>query len=124
MIREVLAKEQTAEVKKQSKRLTVCKKRSAELERLLNKIYKDNVLGRLPEKRYQSLLDTYGQEQEALDKEIAGLQSTVERYENGSERAKNFINLVERYTDALFHLISLHCSTEHLKEAKSFVKVL
>jgi hypothetical protein len=27
------------------------------------------------------------------------LQSTVEKYENGSERAKNFIKLVERYTD-------------------------
>ena len=27
------------------------------------------------------------------------LRSTVERYENGSERAKNFIKLVERYTD-------------------------
>ena len=65
----------------------------------MNKIYEDNALGRLPEKQYQSLLDTYGKEQEALDKEIAELQSTVERYENGSERAKNFINLVERYTD-------------------------
>jgi len=44
-------------------------------------------------------LQTYGQEQETLDKEIPALQSTVERYENGRERAKNFINLVERYTD-------------------------
>jgi len=37
--------------------------------------------------------------QETLEKEITALQSTVERYENGSERAKNFIKLVERYTD-------------------------
>jgi hypothetical protein len=98
-VQEVLASQQTSEVKKKSKRLTVCKKRSAELERLLNKIYEDNALGRLPLKRYESLLETYGQEQEALDGEIAALQSTVERYENGSERAKNFIQLVERYTD-------------------------
>jgi hypothetical protein len=98
-VQEVLASQQTSEVKKKSKRLTVCKKRSAELEWLLNKIYEDNALGRLPLNRYESLLQTYGQEQENLDKEIAELQSTVERYENGSERAKNFINLVERYTD-------------------------
>ena len=65
----------------------------------MNKIYEDNALGRLPQSRYDSLLQTYGQEQETLDKEIAALQSTVERYENGSERAKNFIKLVERYTD-------------------------
>ena len=98
-VQELLASQQTSEVKRQRKRLTACQKRSAELERLLNKIYEDNALGRLPEKRYESLLQTYGQEQETLDKEITALQSTVERYENGSERAKNFINLVERYTD-------------------------
>jgi hypothetical protein len=98
-VQELLASQQTSEVKKQRKRLSACQKRSAELERLLNKIYEDNALGRLPQKRYESLLETYGQEQEALDKEMAGLQSTVERYENGSERAKNFISLVERYTD-------------------------
>ena len=98
-VQELLASQQTNEVKKQRKRLAVCQKRSAELERLLNKIYEDNALGRLPENRYQSLLETYGQEQETLEKEIAELQSTVEKYENGSERAKNFINLVERYTD-------------------------
>ena len=98
-VQELLASQQTNEVKKQRKRLAVCQKRSAELERLLNKIYEDNALGRLPENRYQSLLETYGHEQETLEKEIAELQSTVEKYENGSERAKNFINLVERYTD-------------------------
>lgn len=30
----------------------------------------------------------------------------------------------DKLPDALLHLISLHCSTEHLKEAKPFVKVL
>jgi hypothetical protein len=98
-VQELLASQQTNEVKKQRKSLAVCQKRSAELERLLNKIYEDNALGRLPENRYQSLHETYGQEQETLEKEIAELQSTVEKYENGSERAKNFIKLVERYTD-------------------------
>jgi hypothetical protein len=98
-VQEVLASQQTAEIKKQRKRLTVCKKRTAELERLLNKIYEDNALGRLPLKRYESLLETYGQEQESLDSEIIILQSTVDRYDSGSDRAKNFINLVERYSD-------------------------
>ena len=79
--------------------MTACKKRHAELERLLNKIYEDNALGRLPDNRYQSLLQTYGQEQAELDKEIPELQSCVERYEDGSGKAANFIKLVERYTD-------------------------
>ena len=98
-VQELLASQQTAEVKKQKRRLIACKKRHAELEKLLNKIYEDNALGKLPESRYQSLLQTYGQEQGELDKEIPDLQSCVERYEDGSGKANNFIKLVERYTD-------------------------
>ena len=98
-VQELLATQQTDEVKKQKKRLVACKKRHAELDKLLNKIYEDNTLGKLPESRYQSLLQTYGQEQAELDKEIPELQSCVERYEGGGNRANNFIKLVERYTD-------------------------
>jgi ribosomal protein S30 len=86
-------------VKKQKKRLVACTKRYADLEKLLNKIYEDYALGALPEKRYESLLNTYGQEQDNLETEMVELQSTVERYESGSSKAANFIKLVERYTD-------------------------
>jgi len=43
----------------------------------LNKTYEGNALGRLPQNRYDSLLQTYGQEQETLDKEIAALLAEV-----------------------------------------------
>jgi len=98
-VQEVLASQQSDEVKKQKKRLAVCKKRHTDLEKLLNKIYEDFALGALPEKRYESLLNTYGQEQDNLETEIVELQSTVERYESGSSRAASFIKLGERYTD-------------------------
>jgi DNA invertase Pin-like site-specific DNA recombinase len=98
-VQELLASQHTYEIKRQKKRLIKCKSRNAELETLLNKIYEDNALGRLPDNRYQSLLQTYGQEQDELCKEIVTLQSTVENYESGSSRASNFIKLVERYTD-------------------------
>ena len=98
-VQEVLASQQSDEVKKQKKRLVACKKRHADLEKLLNKIYEDFALGALPEKRYESLLNTYGQEQDNLETEMIDLQSTVERYESGASKANNFIKLVERYTD-------------------------
>ena len=59
----------------------------------------DNALGKLPDNRYESLSQSYGQEQDALEKEIAELKTSVEQYENGSGRAKRFIELVERYTE-------------------------
>jgi len=97
-VQEVLASNQTDEVKRQKKQLTAYRKRHAELEKLLNKIYEDDALGKLPAKRYESLLQTYGQEQENIETEIVKLQSTVEKYESGSSKANNFIKLVERYT--------------------------
>jgi len=98
-IREMLATQQTDVVKAQQKRLAVCRTRHGELERLLNKIYEDNALGRLPEKRYESLLKTYGDEQGTLENEIMEIQSAVEKYEDDSGRAERFMKLVERYTD-------------------------
>lgn len=98
-IRELLATQQTDEVKAQQKRLEVCRKRHGELEQLLNKIYEDNALGRLPEKRYESLLKTYGEEQDSLEKEIAEIQTAVEKYEDDNGRAERFMKLAERYTE-------------------------
>ena len=98
-VRELLAAQQTDDVKARQKRLVVCRKRHGELELLLNKIYEDNALGRLPQKRYESLSQTYGQEQESLEKEIMEIQTAVEKYEDDSGRAERFLKLVERYTD-------------------------
>jgi len=98
-VQETLAAQQTNEIKKQRKRLAVCKKRSAELETLFKKIYEDNALGKLPDKRYEALAADYGREQDALEKEIAELEASVGSYEDGSTRAKRFIELVNRYTD-------------------------
>jgi hypothetical protein len=98
-VRELLAAQQTDDVKAQQKRLAACVNRHGELERLLNKIYEDNALGRLPEARYESLLKTYGGEQETLETEIEGIRSAVEKYEDDNGRAERFMKLVERYTD-------------------------
>ena len=98
-IKELLATQQTDEVKAQQKRLAVCRMRHDELEQILNKIYEDNALGRLPQNRYESLFQTYGQEQDSLTKEITEIQSAIEKYEDDSGRAERFLKLVERYAD-------------------------
>jgi ssDNA-binding Zn-finger/Zn-ribbon topoisomerase 1 len=98
-VRVMLSAQQTDEVKAQQKRLAACRTRHGELERLLNKIYEDNALGRLPRKRFDSLTQTYGEEQDSLEKEIAEIQSAVEKYEDDNGRAERFMKLVERYTD-------------------------
>ena len=98
-VQETLASQQTTEIKKQKRRLVVCRKRHIEIETLFKKIYEDNALGKLPYKRYESLTNDYGKEQDELEKEIAELDKSVGSYEDGSTRAKRFIELVNRYTD-------------------------
>ena len=97
-VQEMMAEQNTDAIKNQSKRLEQCKSRHQELETLLNKIYEDNALGKLPIKRFESLTQTYEQEQAILNKETEELQAYVERYKGGSDKAKNFIKLVERHT--------------------------
>ena len=98
-LEELLAKEQTAEVKAKQKRLADCRRRHAELEILHNKIYEDYALNRLSEQRYESLSQTYGQEQETITKKMNSLLTAVERFEDSNTRSRRFTELVNRYTD-------------------------
>jgi DNA invertase Pin-like site-specific DNA recombinase len=97
LVREKLSAQQSDDVKKQKKRLTQIKKRAADLEVLLRKIYEDNALGKLPDKRYEEMAVAYEKEQSGAEHEAAELQSVVDAYIDGNERADRFIKLIERY---------------------------
>jgi len=96
-VQETISTKQADEVAAQKKRLSVCKKRTADLEILIRKIYEDNALGKLPEKRYEALSTQYESEQEALEQEMQDLREAVESFQNGNKRAKSFMSLVARY---------------------------
>ena len=90
-------KQQSSEIKGQKTRLAACKKRLDELETLICKIYEDNALGKLPDKRYQILDAQYAKEQESLEAEVTSLQKAVDEYESGQKSADKFIALVKKY---------------------------
>jgi hypothetical protein len=97
LVREKLSAQQSDDVKKQKKRLLQIKKRAADLEVLLRKIYEDNALGKLPDKRYEEMAAAYEKEQADAEREAAELQSVVDAYIDGNERADRFIKLIEKY---------------------------
>lgn len=82
-VRSEIENRQSSEMKGQKTRLTACQKRLDELETLLCKIYEDNTLGKLPDRRYQILEAQYTKEQEqkSADKFIA----LVKKYQNFEE---------------------------------------
>ena len=99
IVRKAVSSQQTSEVSEQKERLEQCRKRSQELDVLLCKIYEDNALGKLPDKRYAVLESQYTAEQEALDSEITNLQNLISGEESSPLSAGKFIALVKRYQD-------------------------
>lgn len=96
IVRSEIENRQSSEMKGQKTRLTACQKRLDELENLLCKIYEDNTLGKLSDKRYQILEAQYTKEQEALEAEIDSLQKKVDEYEQEQRSADKFIALVKK----------------------------
>jgi len=98
-VRETFTAKRTDDMRKNEKRLAVCEQRTAEIETLYKKIYEDNALGKLPDKRFSTLSVEYENEQTALEKEIAELRANVTRFEDGWKQAAKFTALIKRYAD-------------------------
>lgn len=97
VVQEVQNNEQTANIKKDTARLTAAKARQGELEVLLCKIYEDNILGKLPDARYAVLDAQYAKEQAELTQEISQLESRLKDYQANQKSAEKFLALVEKY---------------------------
>ena len=91
---------QTVDFTEQKKRMAVCERRIGELEILIAKIYEDNALGKLSDKRYTVLYNQYEGEQEQLQNELDGYRTEQKQYENDHKSATRFLKLVERYSSA------------------------
>lgn len=66
---------------------------------LLCKIYEDNILGKLPDKRDQMLSNQYERESTALEQEIRELSVSIASYTDGTSEAKKFMVLINKYQD-------------------------
>ena len=98
-VQEAVNDQQSAESSAQTVRLETCKQRADELEKLMCKIYEDNALGKLPDKRYQVLDRQYAEEQAKLEAEIKTLEELVGESAKEKKSAGKFIALVKKYQD-------------------------
>lgn len=79
--------------------LTQSKKRIAELDIIFQRIYEDNISGKISDERFQKLSITYENEQQELLKKVSILQTQMETQEEKAIKTGQFIALVEKYTD-------------------------
>ena len=91
--------DQEKSIREDKRRLAQAKKRLADLDVLMTRIYEDMVLGTLSRERYQKMADGYEAEQASLNNEITGLEDWVEAREEMDDGLDRFVALVERYVD-------------------------
>lgn len=96
-IQKAQATTETEEIKRNKSRLVVAKSRSDELEKLICRIYEDNILGKLPDTRYAVLDKQYSSEMKALTDEIQQLTKSIESFEAGKHDTEKFMALIEKY---------------------------
>ena len=88
-----------SEAKKLKAALKHQEKRYAELDILLKKVYEDNALGRLPDKRYEMLSAGYEKEQAELEQSIKACREQLTQYDEDTDRTEEFLALAHKYTD-------------------------
>ena len=94
-----LREEQEKSIREDKRRLEKARKRIADIDMLMTRIYEDTVLGDLNRERYQKMVEGYEAEQASLHNEIIGLEDWVGIREERDNSFDQFAALVEKYVD-------------------------
>ncbi len=101
--RKVLGAKQKAEVKKElsakKKLLSKSEIRIKELDLLFQRIYEDNVSGKISDERFEMLSANYETEQAELKQIIEKLSAEISETEEQSDNVERFISKVHKYFD-------------------------
>ena len=90
---------QEADARALKKEISRAKKRSAELDVLIKKLYESYAMGKIPEKRFDLLSAEYEKEQAELEEVIAADLVELDVFATDADRAHQFLALAKRYTD-------------------------
>jgi len=90
---------QAQAAKELKRKLNKDRKRSAELDGLIKKLYESYAKGDLTEKRFKLLSGEYEREQEELDAAIEKGQSELDVFNEDTNRADQFLALAKKQTD-------------------------
>ncbi len=86
-------------LRESKKELEAAKARVSKLDGIIQRLYEDNIEGKVSDERFAKLTDTYEAEQRELERRIAELQSFMANAKNESLGVDTFLSMVRRYTD-------------------------
>ena len=73
--------------------------RRAKLDGIIQKLYEDNVEGKISDERFMKMTESYESEQCTLESRIAELQWMISTEQEATVNADSFLKLVRKYTD-------------------------
>ena len=100
--------------------LSLAEARSKELLRLYERVYEDNVNGKITDERFMQLSNKYDTEQAELKKQIANIQEQLARIDEMKTSKDNFIKAVRRFmemqtlTPAILHELIDRIEVHHV----------
>ena len=92
-------RQRNRELSQKKKRLAEIQKRIGELDTIFQRIYEDNIIGKLSDERFMKMSKGYEDEQRTLQTEADEIQSELQQEEKKSVDVKRFLAIVKKYTD-------------------------
>ena len=99
MIMDSDMRQRNRELSQKKKRLAEIQKRIGELDTIFQRIYEDNIIGKLSDERFMKMSKRYEDEQHTLQTEVDEIQSELQQEEKKSVDVKRFLAIVKKYTD-------------------------
>lgn len=99
---EMLAQDEAsrkAELTQKRKALSGAQKRMEDLDKIIQRLYEDSVLGKLSDLRFQKLSAQYETEQEEIQRLAASLEREIENEAGQIADVGRFLQLADRYSD-------------------------
>lgn len=93
------SEEQKKELAKKRRELAKSEKRIAELDVLFQRIYEDNVSGKLTDERFATMSASYEAEQKSLKEVVTMLHNEIEAQDDKTANVLAFVEKVKRYTE-------------------------
>ena len=87
------------EMKDNRKEYEQSQARIAALDKIIQRLYEDNVTGRISDERFARMSETYEAERQTLEKRVAELQILMDGAKQKAMNVEYFLSLVRKYTD-------------------------
>lgn len=96
---ECYSEDKKRELAEKRRELNKAKKRIAEIDGLIQKLYEDNAIGKISDERYATLSMSYEEEQRTLKSALPDIENYLETETDKTESLQRFIEKVKRITE-------------------------